>query len=272
MKKDRYFVGDLAAHFNVSRDTIRLYDKLGLIHPTEVGENRYRVYSREDFICMDYIMRLRKLGMPLKEIKSLVNSSSIERAEAVMQVQEKVLGEKIEELKSLQNMASDYRKSFGNAISNMGEITIEESPVFILQIVEDSLSQSMDNFEKLATEYVPKFTFLVKAETFSNEDAWGDLVDPRDRSSFSDYAVTLIDDGMFSKKMDLKARGFTVVPSHKSVHAILKAHTNKDYSDFYRIRDYILDNGYELCADAMYRVISVRNYDITYYDFWAPIK
>ena len=94
-RKDLYYIGELAEYFGVSRDTLRLYDKVGILSPKKDEKNQYRTYSREDFICLDYVMRLRKINMSLEDINMMINDCTIERAEAVMQVQEKILEDKI---------------------------------------------------------------------------------------------------------------------------------------------------------------------------------
>lgn len=271
MKENKFFVGDLATHFGVSRDTIRLYDKMGLLHPTEIGENKYRIYTREDFICMDYIMRLRKLNMPLEEIKELVNSSNIERSEATMQIQAKNLEEKIEELKNLQTMVNDYRKSFSSAILHMGQIMVETSPCIIYQKIDGSIADVMQNFNRLTTAYIPKFTFLMSIENFLSEESWADFENSKERSRLLDYAVTLIDDNRFAEKLDLEQMGFMVTKPQKSVHAYLKVQTNRDYTDFRRCRNFIVEQGYQLVGEPIFRVVSIRYNDTAYYEFWAPI-
>ena len=132
-KKIEYHVGELAEYFGVSKDTLRLYDKMGILSPVKNEQNGYRVYSRADFICLDYIMRLKSLNMPLDDIKMMINDCTIERAEAIMQVQDKILEDKIEELRRLRIVVQDYQKSFSRVIQNLGQITIEESPTLIFK-------------------------------------------------------------------------------------------------------------------------------------------
>ena len=51
----KYLVNQIARFFNVTRDTIRYYDKLGIIKPNINKKNKYRYYSREDLISFVYI-------------------------------------------------------------------------------------------------------------------------------------------------------------------------------------------------------------------------
>ena len=52
--KRKYHIGELAAYYGVSSDTLRLYDKKGILSPKK-DVNGYRVYSREDMIFLDYV-------------------------------------------------------------------------------------------------------------------------------------------------------------------------------------------------------------------------
>lgn len=273
--KNEYHVGELAEYFGVSKDTLRLYDKLGILSPKKNEENGYRVYNRADFICLDYVMRLRSLGMTLEDIKMMINDCTIEHAEAVMQIQDRILGEKIEELKTMQMMAKDYQKSFSKAIQNLGNISIEMSERLIYMDADDSIKDAMAEFSKLTYVHVPKFTFVVEKENFFDEDVWKNIISPEVRKNFMNYAITLVDDGHFGESPDFVNGKFRIIPPQKCVHATLRVYTNRDYSEFIRCKDYIRDNGLRLTGNPMYRILSARNNSqksVDYYEFWAPVE
>lgn len=54
--------------------------------------------------------------------------------------------------------------------------------------------------------------------------------------SMKDYAMTLIDDEQLSEQENFPSDCFIVMEPMKCVHTILKFYTNKDYSDFNRVR------------------------------------
>lgn len=273
-RKNEYHVGELAEYFGVSKDTLRLYDKLGILSPEKNEGNGYRVYNRADFICLDYVMRLRSLGMTLEDIKMMINDCTIEHAEAVMQVQDRILGERIEELKTMQMMARDYQKSFSKTIQDLGKISIEMSERLIYMDADDSIKDAMAEFSTLTYAHVPKFTFVVEKENFFDENVWANFNSPEVRQNFMNYAITLVDDGHFGDSPDLLEEKFKIIPPQKCVHAALRVYTNRDYSEFIRCKDYIKDNGLKLVGDPIYRTLSVRNNSqksVDYYEFWAPI-
>jgi DNA-binding transcriptional MerR regulator len=60
-------IGSLASATGVSCDTLRFYEKRGLIHAMR-SENGYRVYAPETAQLVGYIRTAQKLGFSLAEI------------------------------------------------------------------------------------------------------------------------------------------------------------------------------------------------------------
>ena len=213
--------------------------------------------------------------MPLKNIRMMLNDSSLERAEATMQVQEALLERKISQLEELLIIVRDYKKSFGKAIQHLGEISIEDAPVMIYKRVGESMAKDMVEFNRLASAHVPKFTFVASPEIFLSDSFPICLNDRTRREEIFDYAITLIDDENLKDTVDFTESDFEIIPSRKCIHATVKAYTNFDYSDMLRPRDYIINQQLELKGNAIYRIISTRNNvqrSTDYYEFWAPIE
>ena len=60
---------------NVTEQTLRLYDKMGLFKPAYVDEhNGYRLYDIGQSARLDIIQYLKNLGMTLKEIKEITDN------------------------------------------------------------------------------------------------------------------------------------------------------------------------------------------------------
>ncbi len=67
-------IGRLAREFGLSRSTLLYYDSIGLLSPTHVGENGYRLYSKTDEDRLRQICMYRQAGIKLKEIKDLLDA------------------------------------------------------------------------------------------------------------------------------------------------------------------------------------------------------
>lgn len=63
-------IGDIARDFDVTLRTLRFYEARGLLSPRREGMNRY--YSEQDRARLSLILKGKKLGFTLTEIRSLV--------------------------------------------------------------------------------------------------------------------------------------------------------------------------------------------------------
>lgn len=73
-EKKEYLIGDVARITGVSRDTLRFYEKKGMLQAKK-KENGYRYYEEDDIWRLMYVLYHRKMNTSLEEIGSFVNSS-----------------------------------------------------------------------------------------------------------------------------------------------------------------------------------------------------
>ena len=68
MKRREYLIGDMSEIVGISRDTLRFYEKKGIINQ-EKKENGYRYYLEEDILRLMFIVYRRKMNQSLEEIE-----------------------------------------------------------------------------------------------------------------------------------------------------------------------------------------------------------
>ena len=73
-------IGQIAEEFAVTHRTIRHYEELGLISPERRGT--VRVYHRRDRTRLNLILRGKRLGFPLEEIRTIINLYDEPRGQA----------------------------------------------------------------------------------------------------------------------------------------------------------------------------------------------
>ncbi|HAT8252083.1 TPA: MerR family DNA-binding protein [Legionella pneumophila] len=101
-------IGQVAKLTGVSRDTIRLYERYGLVDEPHRALNGYRQYSMEAVDKLRFIQRVKTMGFTLKEIQELLSihhSSKQSCGEVRTKARHKLaqVAEKIQELKQLGN-------------------------------------------------------------------------------------------------------------------------------------------------------------------------
>lgn len=70
MEEARYSITKLAEEFGVTSRTIRFYEDKGLVSPEREGLTR--VYSRSDRARLKLILRGRRLGFSLQDMKKMI--------------------------------------------------------------------------------------------------------------------------------------------------------------------------------------------------------
>jgi len=70
--KNSLKIGELAKLANVSQDTLRFYEKHGLITPSARSEAGYRLYSHNDVHRISFILSAKEVGFTLNEIHELL--------------------------------------------------------------------------------------------------------------------------------------------------------------------------------------------------------
>jgi DNA-binding transcriptional MerR regulator len=70
-----FSIKETSEQTGLSEDTIRYYEKIGLLPRAERKTNRHRVFHPEDVETMKLITCLKKTGMSLDEMKPFLNLS-----------------------------------------------------------------------------------------------------------------------------------------------------------------------------------------------------
>jgi DNA-binding transcriptional MerR regulator len=88
-----YRVSDFAEKAGVTVRTLHHYDRLGLLKPSGRTEAGYRLYGERDFARLQQIVTLKFIGLPLRQIKDLLDRSDLDLA-ATLRLQKRMLLEK----------------------------------------------------------------------------------------------------------------------------------------------------------------------------------
>ncbi|MCI8577931.1 MAG: MerR family transcriptional regulator [Lachnospiraceae bacterium] len=75
MEEKYYQIGDVAELMGMSRDTLRHYEKRGILSPMK-GENGYRYYSSEEIHRLISILYQRKMNLGLSDIETIWSGSN----------------------------------------------------------------------------------------------------------------------------------------------------------------------------------------------------
>lgn len=151
----KFTTGQFAALYDVNKRTLMYYDSIDLFKPTIVKENGYRYYTFGQSGLFDAIQLLRKLRIPLEEIKKHLVHCTPQKTQTVLYKQSQMLEQEIAELMWLQKVVQ-------NKISNMkanlemdcSKIEIIESKEETIVVSESTSEMSMEQTMKVTLKFM----------------------------------------------------------------------------------------------------------------------
>ena len=81
-----YSISDLSREFDITTRSIRFYEDQGLLAPTRRGQTR--IYSKGDRVRLRLIMRGKRLGMSLAEIRETIDLYDASPSKSVIQLEQ----------------------------------------------------------------------------------------------------------------------------------------------------------------------------------------
>ena len=83
MPEKNWKIGELARRAGVSVRTLRHYDAIGLLEPSETTQAGYRMYDGKALAQLEQILYFRQLGFALEEIRAIMTSPAYDAREAM---------------------------------------------------------------------------------------------------------------------------------------------------------------------------------------------
>ena len=275
-KLDDYKVGEIAKFYGISVDTVRFYDRKGVLRPEKKNDNNYRSYNKEEFITMDYIMRLRSLGVSIENIKKMVVNTTLRDSLEVIRETEAEIEAQIAALETQRRMIRGYRAKLKDCADVYGEVTLEQSPVFIIKDIQNnSMKETMDAFEKLQLPTLPLLGILIDCEDYDSINLHERFVNRVERQKICSYVVAVADYYGISSQLDFPKKDFELIPARACAHVIGADYTNADYSYCKKIYDFIEEKQLKIAAPPLLRILAMENRGssgVEYTEMWIPVE
>lgn len=160
IKMEKYLsIGKMAKINHVSVNTLRLYDKWGLLTPCHINEESgYRYYSMSQNATLDLISYMKELGMSLREIKDVLDQRDYNLIEAILIKKQKAIDDEMAALKRQRSAVNRtiyslerYRKS-----PQDGTLTteyIDERHYFQKRVSKNFYDYDSDTYEMILKEF-----------------------------------------------------------------------------------------------------------------------
>ena len=131
-KEATYTIGELASEFDVTSRALRLYEESELLSPKREGTKR--IYAERDRVRLRLILRAKRLGWSLAEVKEIFDLYDFSHGKEAQLV---LLLEKLDERRKylemqqqdIENSLEDLENIAANARQALADIRAEQSKV-----------------------------------------------------------------------------------------------------------------------------------------------
>lgn len=123
-------IAEVSEQYSISADTLRYYERVGLIPPVHRSESGIRDYDELDLRRVDFIKCLRKAGLPIEvliEYMGLVQKGdqTIEARKEILKKQRDLLATRMEEMQKTLDILDHKIEVYENAVLKKEKEIIE---------------------------------------------------------------------------------------------------------------------------------------------------
>lgn len=175
MKK--YFsIGEAAKAAHTTSETLRHYDRIGLVKPSKKDEwTNYRYYTEQDIVRLNTVRALQLMDLSLQEIKKVLEYDDLEKIIDFLTNAEKKADEKIAALQysksKILSAKADYEKKLRAQQKSDGTF-LKNYPERVILLSDTLEAPTVDNLWNYLSHFYDKIAPSLK-EQFSFEDLAG---------------------------------------------------------------------------------------------------
>src|SRR5687768_12107039 len=236
-------IGDFSRLGQVSIDTLRHYDTLGLLKPTEVDPlSGYRYYAYHQLGRLNRILALKDLGLSLEQIAPMLEGDvSAEQLKGMLKLKRAEIEEHIDsEHERLARVEARMKQIESESHLPSHDVVIKNvRPLLVASIrrVIPSHGQVIHLFEELLEYLHPYDVPQWRALTIWRDEGY------RDREIDAEAAITLK-----TRVPETATVKVYELPGEMMASVVHNGHYNKLYQAHNALNAWIQTNGYSICG------------------------
>ena len=259
MENKKYIsIKEMAKLRNMTAETLRYYDRIGLFQPEYVDPNtKYRYYSLSQYEKLGTIRELRQLGMSIDEITDYFNDRNLQKSRDILARQYKKLCTDIDKMLVLREALMKKLEFMNNMGRFIPSNDIIERPFPMRHCV--TLGYNIeDNTEYGYVESVLESNLTEEAPILASNRV-GSIIGREDflaeKTKFGYMPIVLCDKDAIKDPDKIKE-----IPAGLYVSFLHHGQFGRFTPDYYRLVHYYLQkNGYEICGD----ILHIYQIDVT---------
>ena len=174
--KNYFSIGEAAKAAHTTNETLRHYDRIGLVKPSKKDEwTNYRYYTEQDIVRLNTVRALQLMDLSLQEIKTVLEYDDLEKIIDFLAQAEKKADENMAALQysksKMQLAKADYESKLQRQ-QKFNSSFVKDYPERVILLSDTLEVPTLDNLWNYLSHFYDKVTPALK-EQFSFEDLAG---------------------------------------------------------------------------------------------------
>ena len=174
--KNYFSVGEAAKAVNMTSETLRHYDRIGLVKPSKKDENTsYRYYTELDIVRLNTVRALQQMDLPLQKIKEVLEYDDLQKIIDFLIEAEKRADEKIASLQYSRSKIQLARETYENkrrVHPYVGDTIVKHLPKRVIMLSDTLETPTLDRLWSYLSHFYDRID-PKQREQFAFEDLAG---------------------------------------------------------------------------------------------------
>ncbi len=149
----KFRIGEAAQIMNISTDTLRYYEEIGLIKPKRDEKTGYRYYEIFDLEILREIVIYRRIDISTEKIKDFFEIKKVNDLICYLEEEQKHVGDKMRELELIKSSMEKKIQNLKKVKMCEDRIIVKELKPYYFYKVGEFLEDGADTFSNLLSDY-----------------------------------------------------------------------------------------------------------------------
>lgn len=259
-----YTIGDFSKILGITVDTLRFYEKRGIVEPTKNKENNYRYFNDLDARKLLMSKWYRSIDFSLNDVTDIVNNPSIGKVTQKIEEIQINLEEKIKMNTLLLNKISEIKKDITDIQSSLYQFEIKKLPGIyrLRQTNKDTLLKD-SLLEDVINEWMNSFPYSFRSFRLDKKSFF------QESCLNYNWGLAIFEDEM--QYVDIKVNDITeYICPHTYLSTFMPIADYEEYlskSSIQFIIDYLNENNYTVVGDIIGKLIITEKVNSQYQSY-----
>lgn len=168
--KTKYKIGEVSRLLGITSETIRFYEKEGIIMPNKEESNGYRYYTIQNINELLNVIFYRRIEVPIQDIRNIINKGDFDDMCNLIQSKSIEVAAKIEKQKLMLKKLNIIQQSINDVNESLNQFSVRAfNTCFILMKDYEGILYAEEGISLFAVEHFEFATYMEQFE-ITNEN------------------------------------------------------------------------------------------------------